>query len=270
MKIEEEDDLIAISSWPMLNEIILYGNPIVYNNVGYPPLIKKYLVERLGISVHRQRPLRPLRAQPTVIPQRESRLVDSQVPKIPKMPVDMRMIAYYHEALENNVDDERAASDRSNLSSAESVSMRLNKKTGSTPESMDTVGHHASKNSNSDHLFKPFKKEKASSHTGKDDLVMESTDMDETDRDADERSGETAKMSNENKDYNSFFMTQIDQEETAQQTTTRKDKTAADVSSKLAPRSDSAVLQEKFQFLFNIENEEQIKVPKGIYLFDWF
>jgi hypothetical protein len=59
----------------MLNEIILYGNPIVYNNVGYTPLIKKYLVERLGINVQRQRPLRPLRAQPVVVPQRESRMV---------------------------------------------------------------------------------------------------------------------------------------------------------------------------------------------------
>lgn len=53
LKIAEEDDLIAISSWPMLSEIILYGNPIVYNNVGFTPLIKKYLVERLGINVQR-------------------------------------------------------------------------------------------------------------------------------------------------------------------------------------------------------------------------
>ena len=52
-QIEEEDDLIALVSWPMLNEIIIYGNPIVYNNVGHPPLLKQYLVDRLGINLQR-------------------------------------------------------------------------------------------------------------------------------------------------------------------------------------------------------------------------
>lgn len=53
IKISEEDDLIALASWPMLNEIIIYGNPIVYNNVGYPPLLKQYLIDRLGINVQK-------------------------------------------------------------------------------------------------------------------------------------------------------------------------------------------------------------------------
>lgn len=52
-KIAEEDDLIPLVSWPMLNEVIIYGNPIVYNNVGYPPLLKQYLIDRLGINIHR-------------------------------------------------------------------------------------------------------------------------------------------------------------------------------------------------------------------------
>ena len=53
IKISEEDDLIPLASWPMLNEIIIYGNPIVYNNVGYPPLLKQYLIDRLGINVQK-------------------------------------------------------------------------------------------------------------------------------------------------------------------------------------------------------------------------
>ena len=52
-QISEEDDIIAIASWPMLNELIIYGNPIVYRNVGYPPLLQQYLIDRLGINIKR-------------------------------------------------------------------------------------------------------------------------------------------------------------------------------------------------------------------------
>jgi hypothetical protein len=73
-QIEEEDDLISLVSWPSLNEIIIYGNPIVYNNVGHPPLLKQYLVDRLGINLQRTRPLKPLKT-PLILPQREHRIV---------------------------------------------------------------------------------------------------------------------------------------------------------------------------------------------------
>jgi len=95
-QIEEEDDLISLVSWPMLNEIIIYGNPIVYNNVGLPPLLKQYLVDRLGVNLQRTRPLRALKT-PLLLPQREHRIVEETVPKIPKMPVELRMLTYYQD-----------------------------------------------------------------------------------------------------------------------------------------------------------------------------
>jgi hypothetical protein len=66
--------LIPLVSWPMLNEVIIYGNPIVYNNVGYPPLLKQYLIDRLGVNIHRIRPIKPLKT-PILLPQREHRIV---------------------------------------------------------------------------------------------------------------------------------------------------------------------------------------------------
>lgn len=52
-QLAEEEDLIALASWPMLNEVILYGNPIITKNVGYTPLVKNFLIDRLGINIQR-------------------------------------------------------------------------------------------------------------------------------------------------------------------------------------------------------------------------
>jgi hypothetical protein len=240
----------------MLNEIILYGNPIVYNNVGYTPLIKKYLIERLGINVQRQRPMRPLRAQPVIVPQRENRTVDTNVPKIPKMPIDMRMLTYYHEALEDN----NEGSDRSNLSSADSVNSRLNKFITASPDSIDTVGHRNQQTNNNnnnsnnvDHVFKPFKKEKS-----REDQQFENDD----EATATAAAAAAAAKATADKDFNSFFMTQIDQDET---NTNYKDSDATQHESlqQKAPAAQSSA-SNPYEFLFNIENEDKIKVPKDI------
>ena len=37
----------------MLDEVLLYGNAIITKNVGYTPLVKKFLIDRLGINIHR-------------------------------------------------------------------------------------------------------------------------------------------------------------------------------------------------------------------------
>ena len=144
----------------MLNEIIIYGNPIVYNNVGYPPLLKQYLIDRLGINIHRIRPIKPLKT-PILVPQREHRLVDSNVPKVPKMPVEMKMLTYYQDPNQSsnsssNRNDNPTNSNtnsRSNLSSAESVNINLKKKRTTSEDSFDTGGHYLK----NDHVYKPFK-----------------------------------------------------------------------------------------------------------------
>lgn len=52
-KITSEDGVLPVVGWPMLQEINLIGNPIVATYKGEPPLINRYLTQRLGITVKR-------------------------------------------------------------------------------------------------------------------------------------------------------------------------------------------------------------------------
>lgn len=187
-QIQEEDDLISLVSWPMLNEIIIYGNPIVYNNVGHPPLLKQYLVDRLGINLQRQRPLKALKT-PLLIPQRESRLVETTVPKIPKMPFEMRMLTYYNDT------DAESSSRRSQLSS--------NSASSNFEESFVSQNNYKKSFSSSDcrnHVYKPFKSTK---ERDQDNKMSDSYEDDETEY----YNSQTNQTSD--KAFNSFFMTQV-------------------------------------------------------------
>lgn len=53
VKINEEDDVMAVASWPGLTEIVLTDNPLIQNHVGLPPLVESFLIDRLGMKVHR-------------------------------------------------------------------------------------------------------------------------------------------------------------------------------------------------------------------------
>jgi hypothetical protein len=138
-QISDEDDLIALASWPMLNEIIIYGNPIVFNNVGIPPLLKQYLIDRLGISIHRIRPLKPLKT-PIIIPQREHRIVDDNVPKVSKVPIELRMLTYNQDW--DQIENDNTNNCQSNISSARSIKEQFHRRASiNNNESPDTVGH---------------------------------------------------------------------------------------------------------------------------------
>ena len=52
-KIEEEDDVMAVASWPGLTEIVLADNPLIRHHVGLPPLVESFLINRLGMRIHR-------------------------------------------------------------------------------------------------------------------------------------------------------------------------------------------------------------------------
>ena len=62
------------------------------------------------------------------------------------------------------------------------------------------------------------------------------------------------------KDFNSFFMTQIDQEETEHKKTDAFVKKSKKNESK---KESKSYAEATYEFLYNIDNEEQIKVPKG-------
>ncbi|XP_019059940.1 X-ray radiation resistance-associated protein 1 isoform X2 [Fukomys damarensis] len=84
-KIAKEDALLPIALFPSLCELIFHNNPLVAHTRGVPPLLKSFLQERLGIHLIRRKVVKAKHR--ILIPQKESRKVKTQVPKVPKQPL---------------------------------------------------------------------------------------------------------------------------------------------------------------------------------------
>jgi hypothetical protein len=193
------------------------------------------------------RPLKPLK-NPILVPQRDHRVVDTIVPKVPKMPIALKMLTYYNQDL-NDLQQQR----RSNLSSAQSNDRNLNDKVTSDDAS-DTVGHSIFKNEN---VYKPFKQDKI--------------------LDAFKVNNDSQENENNLKNYNSFFMTQIDQEDNHHNININKNEEIETIPIKQPyikskskynnQRQRSSIdlgrNDQSYEILFNIENEDQLDVPKG-------
>lgn len=253
-QIQEEDDLISLVSWPLLNEIIIYGNPIVYNNVGHPPLLKQYLIDRLGINLQRTRPLKALKT-PILLPQRDHRIIEDQVPKIPKMPVEMRMLTYY---TDSDSDSRRThLSSNSTSSNFEESFVNSNNKYNKSNSSGDSKNH----------VYKPFKPTQESNKQPRDSEESYDNEYDETTDYYDCQTNQT-----NDKNYNSFFMTQVDQEE-ALQTQKRVNETKPVIKKQVSTSSLTSLSSagssrserfHNYELLLHIENEHEIKVPKDV------
>ncbi|KAH3807141.1 hypothetical protein DPMN_135474, partial [Dreissena polymorpha] len=86
-KIEDEEALLAVAAWPMLVELIIHNNPLTTENSGDPPLLQRFLGDRLGIRIKRKKESEIVKPH-VEVKIRKSRYVSSIVPKIPKMHVD--------------------------------------------------------------------------------------------------------------------------------------------------------------------------------------
>ena len=127
------------------------------------------------------------------------------MPKIPKIPVEMRMLTFDlgdsddKDGSQNSSEQNIA---RSNVSSAESFQKNLEKKRASI-DSHDTVGHRVK----NEHVFMPFKKEKLVEPTPRDgdSLAKEGA----TQNGGGHKEKAHSKTNENEKNYNSFFMTQV-------------------------------------------------------------
>jgi len=45
----EEEDLLPVAVWPRLSQLHIYDNPLTNDRVGDPPMLRKYLTDRLGM-----------------------------------------------------------------------------------------------------------------------------------------------------------------------------------------------------------------------------
>ena len=49
----EEEALLALTSWPVLQDLKLWGNPLIHSFKGVPPVISHHLQKMCGVNVHR-------------------------------------------------------------------------------------------------------------------------------------------------------------------------------------------------------------------------
>ncbi|XP_005379966.1 PREDICTED: X-ray radiation resistance-associated protein 1 isoform X2 [Chinchilla lanigera] len=84
-KIVKEDALLPVALFPCLCELVFHNNPLVAHTRGVPPLLKSFLQERLGIHLIRKKVVKVKHR--ILIPQKESRKVKTQVPKVLKRPM---------------------------------------------------------------------------------------------------------------------------------------------------------------------------------------
>ncbi|XP_072034836.1 LOW QUALITY PROTEIN: X-ray radiation resistance-associated protein 1-like [Amphiura filiformis] len=91
-KISEEEALLALAAWPMLKELVIHNNPLTSNNSGDPPLLKRYLQDRLGIQMVRKKP--DMTNKPSIqVPTKPHRKV-KEIPKpLPKRPLQLMLEA---------------------------------------------------------------------------------------------------------------------------------------------------------------------------------
>ena len=177
------------------------------------------------------------------------------------MPVEMRMLTYYQDPNEANI------SKVSNFSSRESNDNSFFKRKTSADSSYEST------NLKNDNVYKPFKQEQKSKeyHDASQSNENDNDHNDDFENNSEKENNKTE--TNQDKNYNSFFMTQVYQEETVSRSEIRLKSTKPIVSPRIKSADTCrslAVLNKidnhykEYEILFNIENEERIKVPKDI------
>ncbi|XP_064615202.1 X-ray radiation resistance-associated protein 1-like [Liolophura sinensis] len=86
-----EEALLAVAAWPMLSELIIHNNPLTDEHPGDPPLLKRFLEDRLGIKLVRKKPVPPGKKH-IEVSVKKSRKVKSTIPKIPRVSVEERLM----------------------------------------------------------------------------------------------------------------------------------------------------------------------------------
>ncbi|XP_071949456.1 X-ray radiation resistance-associated protein 1-like isoform X2 [Antedon mediterranea] len=92
-KICDEEGLLAVAAWPLLSELIINDNPLTTQQSGDPPLLKRYLSDRLGIQMVRQKGNKPSKKPTIKVPVKSHRKVTEVARPLPKRPVEYMLAA---------------------------------------------------------------------------------------------------------------------------------------------------------------------------------
>ncbi|XP_044078939.1 X-ray radiation resistance-associated protein 1 isoform X2 [Siniperca chuatsi] len=85
-KIAEEEALMAVALFPMLQEVDIHSNPLATQRSGDPPLLTYYLQERLGITVKRKKTQEAVKL-PLKVSTEPKWKVEERIPKVSKKPL---------------------------------------------------------------------------------------------------------------------------------------------------------------------------------------
>lgn len=89
-EIAYEENLLAVAAWPMLTKLDIHDNPLTTRHSGPPPLLKRYLVDRLGVHMVRQRPASA--PKPVIqVAHTPSRKVEEVIRPLPKRPLQLML-----------------------------------------------------------------------------------------------------------------------------------------------------------------------------------
>ncbi|XP_046876878.1 X-ray radiation resistance-associated protein 1 [Hypomesus transpacificus] len=87
-KIFEEEGLLAVALFPMLNELVIHSNPLTMERSGDPPVLTYFLQERLGIRIVRKKTPEVVKP-PLMISADSKRKVKTKIRKVPKASILM-------------------------------------------------------------------------------------------------------------------------------------------------------------------------------------
>ena len=169
----------------------------------------------------------PLMAPPPLLlPQRDHRIIDTSVPKIPKMPVELRMLTYTEDnTLSSGSGAPRllssgASSSTSQFDESETNSRRDQQQQEQQYQQTTRRQSHPSAGSSGsgrrrgseNHVYKPFKQERGQQQQQANAPEMpayEESYDNEYDETEDYYDSNQTNQTQTNKNYNSFFMTQV-------------------------------------------------------------
>ncbi|KAM4620332.1 X-ray radiation resistance-associated protein 1 [Polymixia lowei] len=100
-KIAEEEALLAVALFPMLNEIVIHSNPLTTRRSGDPPLLTRFLQERLGITIQRKKT--PETVKPSMV--LSTNLKRKVGKRIPRTQVEQRDKTYIRMPLRSETKD---------------------------------------------------------------------------------------------------------------------------------------------------------------------
>ncbi|XP_030638959.1 X-ray radiation resistance-associated protein 1 [Chanos chanos] len=90
-EIAEEEALMAVAMFPMLDELVIHSNPLTTQRSGDPPMLTYFLQDNLGIKLKRSKTAEPVKP-PVMLGVNPRWKVETKISKVSKVPWDFQTL----------------------------------------------------------------------------------------------------------------------------------------------------------------------------------